>query len=195
LARGPNYRLPYRRRREAKTDYNARRILAISKKPRFVVRIFNKNILIQLVKSEIEGDITLTQVNSSELVKFGWLGGSKNISAAYLLGLFAGIKALENGIEEAILDIGLITPSKGSRVFSAVKGALDAGLTIPCDISFLPDPERIKGSRISEYILKIMEQEEPKHFFSDYSKKGLSPVDLQSHFETVKTNIMGALSK
>ncbi|MCW3982068.1 MAG: 50S ribosomal protein L18, partial [Candidatus Bathyarchaeota archaeon] len=30
MARGPSYRLPFRRRREGKTDYKARRALLIS---------------------------------------------------------------------------------------------------------------------------------------------------------------------
>ena len=79
MGRGPRYRVAYRRRREAKTDYKARRVLAISDRPRFVVRRSNKNVMIQLVNSKIEGDYVLTQADSSELRKtYGWLGGSKN---------------------------------------------------------------------------------------------------------------------
>ena len=64
MAKGPRYRVAYRRRREAKTDYKARRILATSDRPRFVVRSSNKNVSIQLVKSKIVGDVVLTQVGS-----------------------------------------------------------------------------------------------------------------------------------
>ena len=150
MAKGPRYRVQYRRRRERKTDYSARRILAISEVPRFVVRVSNQNIVVQLVKSHIIGDEILTQTSSKELSeKYGWLASGKNIPAAYLLGLIAGSKALEAGIEEANLDIGLKKATKGSKVFAVVKGANDAGLNIPSDSDIMPSPERINGSIIA----------------------------------------------
>ena len=148
MARGPRYRVAYRRRREGKTDYSARRILAISKRPRFVVRISNKNIVIQFIKAKVEGDYVLSQANSKELAKYGWLAGTKNTSSAYLLGMLAGKKALKAGIEEANLDLGLVRPTKGSKVFAAVKGALDAGLYVPCDSEIIPEMARIEGKKI-----------------------------------------------
>ena len=192
MARGPRYRVPYRRRREAKTDYMARRIMATSGKKRFVVRASNKNITIQFVTSKIEGDIVHTQANSSELAKFGWLGGKKNTSAAYLLGLLAGRKALSLGIDAAILDLGLTRPTKGSKIFAAVKGALDAGLAIPCDSDIIPELGRIEGRSVSEYATSFEDQSEFKRVFSGYLERGLNPQDLPGHFETVKVGIMEA---
>jgi large subunit ribosomal protein L18 len=189
LAKGPRYRVPYRRRREAKTDYKARRILATSDRPRFVVRPFDRNITIQLVKSKIEGDYVLTQANSSELERYGWLGGKKNISTAYLLGLLAGRKSIKQGIDEANLDLGLARPTKGSRVFAAVKGALDAGLRMPCDRDILPEPSRIEGSAISEYARNIEDPLEYNRMFSGYLSRGLKPQELPAHFSTVKVRI------
>ena len=189
MAKGPRYRVPYRRRREAKTDYQARRILATSERPRLVVRPSNKNISIQLVKSTIEGDIVLAQVNSYELGKYGWLGGKKNTSAAYLLGMLAGMEALKAGIEEANLDIGLARPTPGSRVFAAVRGALDAGLEVPCDSDILPEAGRIEGNPISEYAMMIEDPQERERIFSGYVKRGLRPEDLPDHFKSVKARI------
>lgn len=189
MAKGPRYRVPYRRRREAKTDYQARRILATSERPRLVVRPSNKNISIQLVKSTIEGDIVLAQVNSYELGKYGWLGGKKNTSAAYLLGMLAGMEALKAGIEEANLDIGLARPTPGSRVFAAVRGALDAGLEVPCDSDILPEARRIEGNPISEYAMMIEDPQERERIFSGYVKRGLRPEDLPDHFKSVKARI------
>ncbi|MBC8225211.1 50S ribosomal protein L18 [Candidatus Bathyarchaeota archaeon] len=192
MARGPRYRVSYRRRREAKTDYRVRRIMATSGRNRFVVRSSNKNITIQLVTSKIEGDFVHTQANSSELEKFGWLGGKKNTSAAYLLGLLAGKKALSIGIDAAILDLGLTRPTKGAKVFAAVKGALDAGLEIPCDSDIIPELGRIEGRSVSEYAASFEDQPEFKKVFSGYLKRGLNPQDLPGHFETVKVGIMEA---
>ena len=192
MAKGPRYRVPYRRRREAKTDYRVRRIMAKSGKTRFVVRSSNKNITIQLVTPKIVGDLVHAQANSAELEKLGWLGGRKNTSAAYLLGLLAGKKALSNGIEEAILDLGLIRPSKGAKVFAAVKGALDAGLKIPCDSDIIPESGRIEGNSISEYAGSFEDQKEYERVFSGYLKRGLKPQDLPEHFESIKAGIMEA---
>lgn len=189
MAKGPRYRVAYRRRREAKTDYKARQILATSLEPRFVVRPTNKNINIQLVESDMVGDIIITQANSSELEKFGWLGGKKNTSAAYLLGMLAGKKAMNEGIEAANLDIGLARPTKGSKVFAAVKGALDAGLDVPCDHDILPDMGRIEGNSISEYAKTIEDPQEYQKVFSGYVKRGLKPEDLPGHFKSVKVKI------
>jgi large subunit ribosomal protein L18 len=166
--------------------------MATSGKTRFVVRSSNKNLVIQLITSKIKGDIVHTQSNSSELDKYGWLGGKKNTSAAYLLGLLAGRKALSLGIGEAILDLGLIRPTKGSKVFAAVKGALDAGLEVPCDSDIIPEPGRIGGRSISEYAASFEDKSEFERVFSGYLKRGLNPQDLQVHFESIKAGIMEA---
>ncbi len=192
MARGPRYRVAYRRRREAKTNYRIRRIMAPSGRTRFVVRASNKHIIVQLITSKIVGDVVHTQANSSELQKYGWLGGKKNTSAAYLLGLLAGRKALSLGIDAAILDLGLAPPTKGAKIFAAVKGALDAGLEIPCDRDIIPELGRIEGQSISKYAASFEDKSEFERVFSGYLKRGLNPQDLPGHFKTVTVGIMEA---
>ena len=199
MAKGPKYRVPYRRRREQKTDYKARHTLATSSDPRFVIRPTNRNMIVQIIRSEVKGDYTIVQTSSAELIrKFNWLGGRKSISAAYLLGLIAGYKALNSGIEYTILDIGLKRPSKGSRVFAVVLGAQDAGLNVPCDGEVIPVTEKIEGSTIADYAesLKVprdtSEEEEINRYeriFSGYLRRGLKPEILPSHFKEVKARI------
>lgn len=189
MAKGPRYRVPYRRRREAKTDYKARRILATSDRLRLVFRPFNRNITIQFVASKKEGDYVIAQASSSDLRKYGWLGSKKNTPAAYLLGLLAGRRAVKEGIEQANLDIGLARPTKGSRVFAAVKGALDAGLEVPYDSDILPEHGRIGGDSISEYARNIEDPLDYEHAFSGYLRRGLSPQNLPDHFNMVKERI------
>lgn len=195
MAKGPGYRVPYRRRREFKTDYRKRRILATSSEPRFVVRITNKNMIIQITRSEVEGDWTMIQTHSKELVeKFGWRGDPNNTSAAYLLGMIAGFKALKMGIEASIPDIGLRTPSKGSRVFAAIKGARDAGLKVPLDEEMAPGEDRITGRHVASYGSLLKERPEAyQAIFSKYLERGLRPEDLAEHFEEVKNRIVEAL--
>lgn len=190
MAKGPRYRVPYRRRREHKTDYKARRILATSGSPRFVVRPSGKNILIQIVRSEIEGDRVVAQTSSAELVKrFKWLGGRNNTPAAYLLGLIAGHKALNEGVETPILDIGLFRPTRGARLFAAAKGAQDAGLKVPCDGDVMPGADRLEGEAIAEYARTLEDPLEYERAFSDYLRRGLRPERLPDHFREVKARI------
>jgi large subunit ribosomal protein L18 len=189
LAKNARYRVAYRRRREQKTDYQARRILATSEHPRFVVRASNKGIIAQVIKAELDGDKVLTQGSSNELLnKYGWQASGKSIPAGYLLGLVTGYKAVKAGIETAYLDLGLKRPTKGSKIFAVVKGAIDAGLNIPCDSDVIPPPERINGGDIAKYA-QVIDPEGYERFFSIYLKKGLRPESLPEHFEETKKKI------
>ena len=100
---GPTYRVPFRRRRERKTDYRSRLKLLFSQKPRVVVRNSNKYIQMQLVLNDTFCDKTFVAVVSSELNRYGYNGGTGNIPAAYLTGLLFGKKAKKVGYDEGIL--------------------------------------------------------------------------------------------
>lgn len=190
MAKGANYRVPYRRRREKKTDYAARRILATSEYPRFVVRVSNKEITVQVTKSEIVGDYVLANASSQELKsKYGWKASGKNIPAAYLIGYIAGKKALGEGIGIANLDIGLKRVTTGNKVFAVVQGANDAGLEIPVDSDVVPSQEAMNGEVIAEYAKNIEDPIEYERRFSVYLRRGLRPEALPSHFDEVKTRI------
>ena len=49
MAKSSNYRVKLRRRREGKTDYQARKALVVSGKPRLVTRTANRNITVQIL--------------------------------------------------------------------------------------------------------------------------------------------------
>jgi len=189
LGKGPRYRVPYRRRREKKTDYAARRIMAISDKPRFVIRVSNRNIMVQLIESKIEGDYVIIEIHSNELHDMGWKASGKNTPAAYLIGYLAGLKALEAGVEEAILDMGLKRSTKGNKVFAVVKGANDAGLYIPCNSDVIPSPDQLEGKVIADYAEQMEDPLEYERRFSFYLRRGLRPESLPEHFDEVKSKI------
>lgn len=193
MAKGPGYRVPYKRRRKKVTDYSMRRILASSDIPRFVFRSSNSWVQVQIITSKIIGDSVITQASSKELVKnFGWLGGTKNTPTSYLVGFLAGIKALKKGIKKAHLDNGLGTPTKGSKAFAAVKGALDAGLEVPCNKDVLPNKDRIEGEMLAKYVETFLEQHiEGDHRFSIFFSRGLEPKDLVNHFRSIKSKLEG----
>lgn len=188
MAQGSKYKVAFRRRREGKTDYAARFRLADLNKSRLVVRVSNANVIVQIINIRKDGDETVVSAHSRELRKLGWLGGAKNTSAVYLTGYLCAKKALANGIESAVLDIGLKSPIKGSKVFAGLKGAVDAGLDIPHGESVLPGDDRITGQTIADYANQLDEDECNKHF-SQYFARGLNPVDLPNHFEEIKNKI------
>ena len=197
-AKGPRYRVPFRRRREGKTDYRARKALILSKLPRIVARGSLNHMTVQVVKAKIEGDEVLTSAHSKELTKkFGWKGSCGNTPAAYLTGFLCGLKALEKGIKKAILDIGLKTPTKGSKVFAVLKGLLDAGVEVPHGEEKLPDESRIRGEHIANYAKQLATEnpEEYKKRFSQYLARRLKPEKLPEHFLKVKEKILKAFKK
>ncbi len=151
MASGPRYFVPFRRRREGRTNYHARTRLVVADVPRMVVRKTNRHIICQLVTAEMNGDRTFVAANSNELRKFGYEGSLSNTPAAYLTGMLFAVKALNAGHEGAVLDIGLHRASRGARVFAALKGAVEAGLNIPHGESVLPSDERCKGEHIASY--------------------------------------------
>jgi len=194
MAHGAKYRVPFvpfRRRREGKTDYRRRLRLLLSKKPRLVVRKSLNNIIAQIVEYDEKGDRVVISAHTRELLKLGYKGHRGNLPAAYLLGYLIGKKALKKGYNEAILDIGLHGATKGAAVFAVLKGALDAGMDIPHGESILPDEERIRGEHIRRYaqLLKEEDEEKYKRQFSKYLENGLPPENLPEHFEEIKEKI------
>jgi len=71
MARGPRYKVPFRRRREGLTNYRKRRKLIISRKPRLVVRKTNKHVIAQVVVAKPQGDVTIAGADTRALAKLG----------------------------------------------------------------------------------------------------------------------------
>ncbi|MCH8014338.1 MAG: 50S ribosomal protein L18, partial [Candidatus Dadabacteria bacterium] len=109
------YNVSFRRKRFGKTNYRKRLKILKSRVPRLVVTPSNKNILLQVVSYQPEGDKSLLTVSSQILnKKFGWKFSRCNIPSAYLTGLIAGKELSKKGIKKAILDIGFSSSTKGS---------------------------------------------------------------------------------
>jgi len=146
------FQVKYRRRREGKTDYYARKRLILQDKNkyntpkyRFVVRFTNTDVICQFVYAKIQGDMILTSAYSHELPAYGVKVGLTNYAAAYCTGLLCarralhalGIESTEFDMEEgprpfkAYLDVGLRRTSTGAKIFAALKGAVDGGVNIP----------------------------------------------------------------
>ena len=190
MAHGSRYRVPLRRRREKKTDYKARKGFVVSGKPRLVARSSLKNTTAQIIEAKPLGDIVLASAHSNELVKkYGWKAATGNLPTAYLTGLLCGLKGKKKGISNAILDLGLVSPTKGSKVFATLSGVVDAGIEIPFDSEKIVE-ERIRGEHIAEYAEALGQPEEYAPQFSTYLAKKLSPEKLEEHFKKTKTEIL-----
>src|SRR5712692_1954740 len=193
MADSPRYSLPYRRRREGKTDYKLRRALVKSGKSRAVVRLTNKYVTVQITDATLTGDIVRASASSRELRKLGWKGGLGNLPSAYLTGALAARRAIARGVKEAILDLGLKAPTKGSKLFAVLKGLADSGLAVPHSPERLPSMERIGGSHIASYAKSLAgEHDVYKKRFSAYLSRGLKPEDLSGHFEEIRKAVSTA---
>lgn len=145
-----------RRRHEKKTDYKARLALLKSEKPRLVVRKTNRYVVVQIVQTEIAQDKVLFGLSSKDLLAKGWpkdkAGSLKSLPAAYATGYAVG-KMAQGKVKKAILDIGMNRNIQKSRLYAALKGAIDAGLEIPASETALPSEEEINKD---ENLAKIL---------------------------------------
>jgi len=133
------FQVKYRRRREGKTDYRARRRLVLqdknkynSPKYRLVVRFTNKDVICQIIYSKIVGDFVLAAAYSHELPKYGITLGLTNWAAAYATGLLLARRVLKKlhldhkyqGSKVTGEDFN-VEEGEGARPFKAI---LDVGL-------------------------------------------------------------------
>jgi len=96
------FQVKFRRRREGKTDYFARkRLVAQDKnkyntpKYRLIVRFTNKDITCQIAYAKIEGDVIICAAYAHELPRYGVKVGLTNYSAAYCTGLLIARRILQ----------------------------------------------------------------------------------------------------
>eukprot|EP01126_Amoeba_proteus_P037977 TRINITY_DN393_c0_g1_i13.p1 TRINITY_DN393_c0_g1~~TRINITY_DN393_c0_g1_i13.p1 ORF type:complete len:232 (+),score=37.52 TRINITY_DN393_c0_g1_i13:334-1029(+) len=159
-------------------------------------------------------------------------GGQKNYAAAYATGLLVARRVLKKlGMDHqylgvsvpdgkdyhvvkptdvnrrpflVLLDIGLHYTTTGARVFAAMKGAVDGGLSIPHSNRRFPGysvekkkfdsrvlRKYIFGGHVAEYMRKLQEGDPEKYktHFSRYIAAGIGPNDVEKMWATVHSNI------
>lgn len=146
--------VPYRRKREGKTNYKKRLALIKSNLPRLVIRKTNKKIIIQLIEYHPEGDKVLVSATSDELKKYGWKGSLKNCPAFYLMGIIIAKKMISENQKNCVPDLGMYNIIMKSNLFSFLAGVKEGGIDIHLDEKAVPDKNRIEGSHISEDVVK-----------------------------------------
>lgn len=97
------FQTKFRRRREAKTDYHARKGLVIqdldkyvAPKYRLVARITNSKVVAQIAYATLIGDKVIAEANSKELTRYGLHNAYTSYSAAYATGLLLARRLLKN---------------------------------------------------------------------------------------------------
>jgi len=96
------FQVKFRRRREGKTDYQARKALIAQDKNKYntpkyrmVVRFTNKDICAQIIFARIQGDQVLCSAYAHELPRYGITLGLTNYAAAYATGLLLARRLLK----------------------------------------------------------------------------------------------------
>lgn len=138
------FQTKFKRRREGKTDYYARKRLITQAKNKYnapkyrlVVRFTNKDIIMQLVTAEISGDKVFCAAYAHELKAYGIEHGLTNWAAAYATGLLIARRALKKlgldetftGVEEADGEFSLTEAAEhDGEERRPFKAFLDVGL-------------------------------------------------------------------
>jgi len=192
MANGPRYRVPFRRRREGKTNFTRRLKMIKSRRNRLIIRCSLKNTIVQIADSTIHGDNIIASSHSQQLAKaFGWNYNSGSLPSAYLTGYLCGMRAKKANIEDAILDIGIIIHT--DQVKAAFKGFLDAGIEIPHDESWFPKvlTSRMTGEHIKKYAEKLSKESSDKYkkMFSKSLKNNADPMKIVEEFKKTKDAI------
>merc|ERR1712127_303691 len=113
------FQVKYKRRREGKTDYYARKRLIIQDKNKYntpkyrlIVRFSNKNVTTQIA----------------------YAGTKEATGAEYYVENADG----QPGAFQCFLDVGLRRTTTGAKLFGALKGAADGGLNVPHSVKRFP---------------------------------------------------------
>jgi len=137
------FQVKFRRRREAKTDYRARKRLITQDKNKYatpkyrlVVRFTNKDIIAQIFSSDLDHDVCLASAYSHELKRYGLKVGFTNYAAAYATGLLLarrvnvkyGLSELYEGNKEINGEDYNVTEDADENERSPFKALLDVGL-------------------------------------------------------------------
>jgi len=110
------FQVKFKRRREGKTDYYARKRLVVQEKNKYntpkyrlIVRFTKKDIICQIAYAKIGGDVVVTAAYAHELPRFGVKIGLTNYAAAYCTGLLLARRHLKklklDGVYQGVPDV------------------------------------------------------------------------------------------
>jgi len=221
-----DYRARLRLTTQDKNKYN-------TPKYRLTVRFSNRDITCQIQYATIAGDIVVSTAYSHELKQYGLKQGLTNYAAAYCTGLLLARRVLTKfnladtykGMEDAdavgedynvdevddaprpftaLLDTGLKRTSTGSKVFAALKGALDGGLNVPHSekrfVGYDSEAKELDAETLHKFIygghvadyMNEMQEEDPEKYqthFAKYVAEDLDGDGLEDMYKSVHSAI------
>ncbi|KAB0364511.1 hypothetical protein FD754_008667 [Muntiacus muntjak] len=175
-----------------------------------IVHITNRDIICQIAYARVEGDVIVCAAYAHELPKYGVKVGLTNYAAAYCTGLLLACRLLNRfGIDKiyegqvkvtgdeynvesidgqpgaftCYLDAGLARTTTGNKVFGALKGTVDGGLSIPHSTKHFPGYD--SESREFNYMCYLIEEDEDayKKQFSQYIKNNVTPDMMEEMYK------------
>lgn len=189
MSKTSTFQTPFRRRAEGRTNYTKRLAFVKGGLTRAVIRKSTNNLSVQLVQTEKGNDAIVVAAHTKELSEYTYKGHGGNIPAAYLTGYLAGKKlAAKQKSGDVIVDLGIQPAIHGTRLFAAIKGMVDAGISVKADPVSFPKVERLAGKHVDAYA-----QKEPSKMnrsqFASYVKENVSVEKFSAMVETTKKTI------
>lgn len=136
------FQVKFRRRREGKTDYFARRRLVVQAKNKYntpkyrlIVRLTNKDVVAQIAYARIEGDHIVAAAYAHELPRYGVKVGLTNYAACYCTGLLLARRILQKfGLDKLYegqleVDGNMFSVEDNDEGPGAFRANLDVGLS------------------------------------------------------------------
>merc|ERR1712061_427096 len=206
------FQVKFRRRREGKTDYYARKRLVVQDKNKYntpkyrmIVRSSNKDITCQIAYARLEGDRIVAAAYCT-----GLLLARRVLKQMNLDGVYQGQTEVDGehfmiedtddgpGAFRACLDVGLARTTTGAKVFGAMKGAADGGIEIPHSEKRFPGYDKeasefnaevhrnhIFGKHVADYMESLMADDEDayKRQFSRFIKNGITADGMEDMYK------------
>merc|ERR1739842_54848 len=166
------FQVKFRRRREGKTDFFARKRLVIQDKNKYntpkyrmIVRFSNKDICCQIAYARLEGDIIVCAAYAHELPAFGVKVGLTNYAAAYCTGLLLARRVLQK--------------------FN-LDGTYEGNTNVDGNHFCVEDVDDGPGAfHVADYMKNLMDEDEEayKRQFSRYIKLGITPDSIEGVYK------------
>ncbi|XP_068923144.1 large ribosomal subunit protein uL18-like [Petaurus breviceps papuanus] len=194
------------------TDYYSRKRLVIQDKnkcntPKYllIAWVTNRDIICQIAYAHIEGDVIVCAAYAHELLnRFGmdkiYEGQVEVTGDEYNVESIDG----QPGAFTCYLDAGLARTTMRNKVFGALKGAVDGGLSIPHSTKHFPGDDleskefnaevlrkHIMGQNVAGYMHYLMEEDEDayKKQFLQYIKNNITPDIMEEMYKKAHDGI------
>ncbi|OBS71550.1 hypothetical protein A6R68_13873 [Neotoma lepida] len=213
------YQVRFRKQREGKTDYYARKRLVIQDKNKYntpkyriIVHVTNGDIICQIAHARIEGDTIVCTAYAHELPKYSEKVALTNYTAAYCTGLLLACRLLnrfdmdkiyegqvevvtgdESNVENIDGQLGaLLFGCRSCPNYSKGFGALKGTVKGGFkEFNAEVHHKHILGQNVADYLRYLMEEDEDAYRkqFSQYIKNNVTPDVMEEVYKKTPERI------